>query len=330
MSNTIEEVRIGNFAARTTAKIVILCLMAISIVSARQAWGAENGTGVYLLGFNGPYAAILPPPGVFFQNDFYLYQGGVSGSKPLPLGINVTLDAKVTTPIDLPTFLWSTPWTVLGGRVAFSISEPIGGPRIDADVTLGPIAAPRSDSVSTFGDPLLGGKIGWDAGDFHWTSNALVNVPVGDYDPSALANISFHHWALDLSEGGTYFNTRSGLEASVVAGFTLNAENPATDYRTGTEFHAEWSLTQAFGKAFSAGLVGYYYDQVAPDSGSGARLGDFEGRVAALGGTAAYMFNVGEIPVSTRIKVYREFDVANRAEGTAGFLTLTVPLYVMK
>ena len=34
------------------------------------------------------------------------------------------------------------------------------------------------------------------------------------------------------------------------------------------------------------------------------------------------------LPISTRIKVYREFDVQNRMEGTAGFFTVSLPLAI--
>jgi hypothetical protein len=291
---------------RVAARIALACLTVIALFATRPAPAVENGTGFYLLGFKGPDAAILPPPGVFLQNDFYFYQGSVSGTKPLPLGPDVTLNAKSSLPIELPTIVVSSPWDLLGGHIAFSISEPIGGPSIDADVTLGPMRGHQSNSVFTFGDPLVGGMIGWDTGNFHFTSNVLVNVPAGVYNKSALANISFHHWGVDISEAVTYQDAQIGLEASVVAGFTLNAENPATHYRSGSEFHTEWSLTEAFGKGFSAGLIGYYYDQLTGDSGAGALLGPFEGRVVAVGATAGYAFNIGKLPVMTRLKVYRE------------------------
>jgi len=64
------------------------------------------------------------------------------------------------------------------------------------------------------------------------------------------------------------------------------------------------------------------------DSGSGARLGDFEGEVAAIGGTAAFNFQLGKLPVSTRVKNYHEFDVTNRLEGNAGFFTVSMPRWV--
>jgi hypothetical protein len=76
------------------------------------------------------------------------------------------------------------------------------------------------------------------------------------------------------------------------------------------------------------GLAGYHYQQVTGDSGSGARLGDFEGRVTALGPVLTYSFALGKIPVSTQLEWMHEFDVENRAEGDMGLLTVSVPLGV--
>jgi hypothetical protein len=39
-------------------------------------------------------------------------------------------------------------------------------------------------------------------------------------------------------------------------------------------------------------------------------------------------FPVGKIPVSTRIKVFRELDVQNRMLGTAGYFKVAFPLMV--
>jgi hypothetical protein len=75
-------------------------------------------------------------------------------------------------------------------------------------------------------------------------------------------------------------------------------------------------------------VIGYYCQQVTGDSGTGARLGDFMGRTIALGGTAAYSFKLDGRDITARVKVLREFDVENRLEGTAGFLTVSFPIAV--
>lgn len=68
--------------------------------------------------------------------------------------------------------------------------------------------------------------------------------------------------------------------------------------------------------------------QLTPDSGTSARLGAFEGRVVVLGGSIGYTFEVGKLPISTRLKVYREFATVNRMEGTAGYFTVSLPLVI--
>jgi hypothetical protein len=86
------------------------------------------------------------------------------------------------------------------------------------------------------------------------------------------------------------------------------------------------AASQFLNKQFAIGLVGYAYQQVTGDSGSGANLGPFEGRVTALGPVATYTFVCGKIPIATQLEWMHEFDVENRAEGDAGFLNITIPL----
>ncbi len=81
-------------------------------------------------------------------------------------------------------------------------------------------------------------------------------------------------------------------------------------------------------KELSVGLVGYYYNQLTGDSGSGDRIGSFKGRVTSLGAQIGYTFKLGEIPVSTNVRFFREFDVKNRFAGTATYLTISAPLWV--
>lgn len=50
--------------------------------------------------------------------------------------------------------------------------------------------------------------------------------------------------------------------------------------------------------------------------------------MTALGGTAAFNFKLGKIPVTARLKLFEEFDAKHRMDGTVGFLSLTMPLHV--
>jgi hypothetical protein len=72
------------------------------------------------------------------------------------------------------------------------------------------------------------------------------------------------------------------------------------------------------------GLVGYDYRQFTGDSGSGAKLGPFEGRVDAIGVGFSGTTLVGTTPVIFNMRTYREFNVENRWEGNSSVASVTV------
>jgi hypothetical protein len=330
MSATI--VAICRRAVRPRSASCAAVLIAGMVLAGTAAHAAENAAGVYLLGSRGPLAGVTPPPGVFVQNDFYAYGGSIGGNRTFLLGGTLAANVDGQAQFELPTVLWVTPLEVFGGKVGFSATLPLGRTYAAAGTNISsPLFGNQSgfisDETNAVGDPVLSGLIGWSSGQFHWQAVGLLNIPVGDYRKDALSNVAFHRWAGDATGTVTWLDPELGLDLSAATGFTFNGENPDTDYRTGTEFHLEWAASKSFGN-FSIGLVGYHYQQITGDSGRGAKLGDFEGRVTALGGTVAYNFVLGTTPMTARLKVFREFAVQNRLEGTSGFLTLSIPLRV--
>ena len=107
-----------------------------------------------------------------------------------------------------------------------------------------------------------------------------------------MSNVSLNRPAIDVFGAITWLDPAIGWDLSAAAGFTFNRTNTATDYKTGDEFHLEWAATKYLTKEFTIGMVGYFYQQLTPDSGTGARLGGFEGRVVALGGSIGYTFEL--------------------------------------
>ncbi|MCK4206859.1 transporter [Brucella pituitosa] len=295
-----------------------------------QLYAAEGGAGFYLLGSKGPAAAITPPPGWYFQNDLYFYRGELGGDKQLPTGGRLAVGVDGSAVIEIPTLMWVAPETVLGGNLGLSTTIPVGWKRTSADVVAaGPLGGIATGSVSdtafTIGDPLVGAFVGWHAGNFHYQVGTLVNIPIGDYQDGEISNISFNHWGADIFAAATWLDPSLGWDISGAVGMTFNAKNPATEYRTGNEFHFEWAAIKHFNEKIDAGLVGYYYQQVSGDSGDGA-IAPFKGRVAAIGATVGYNFALADTPVAARVKYFHEFAADNRAEGDAVFLTLSMPL----
>lgn len=310
--------------------LALTMLVAAATSVGHEAFAAEGATGVYLLGSKQDMAGFLPPPGVYVIDTSYAYSGRTNASLDVA-GLTLSGGVKANAYYNVPTLLWVIPHQVIGGNLALSASAPIGWKDVTAGATLtgpggGTLSAGLQDSDTAFGDPILGASLGWHAGNLHFSINGLYNAPLGFWKVGNASNIGFNRSALDITPAVTWLDPKIGLELSAAAGVTYNFENPDTSYKTGNEFHLEWAVKQHFSQTVSVGVVGYYYDQYTGDSGSGARLGDFKGRVTALGPSVSWSFNLGAVPVSTNIKFMREFDATNRLEGNVGFVNFVVPL----
>jgi hypothetical protein len=119
------------------------------------------------------------------------------------------------------------------------------------------------------------------------------DIPVGDYSPTNLANFGIGHGAVDAGGGYTYFNPQTGHEISAVTGFTYNLINPRTNYQNGIDWHLVWGASQFLTKQIQVGAVGYFYEQVSPDSGSGDHVGAFESGVIGIGPQLGFIIPAG-------------------------------------
>lgn len=309
---------------------------------------AESAKGFYLLGSAASLAAMVPPPGTYLIDYNYYYTGNASGRAGAgvilneggaQLDINADVDVDADIYINIPTMLWVAPRKVLDGNFGVGVLIPIGWQDISADVNvLADLTLPNgntftagqrfslSDDTFAFGDPVLMAMLGWTRGKWAWKLGTLLNVPIGSYDVDDIANMGFNRWGLDTSAAATWFDPTIGLEFSTNAGFTFNGKNLDKDYKTGTEFHVEFAATQFFSKQFAVGIAGYHYQQITGDSGSDANLGDFKGRVTAIGPTLTYNTQIRSTPISTSFRWYHEFNAENRLEGDAVYLQATMPL----
>lgn len=292
----------------------------------------EGGASLYISGLRSATAGIVPPPGFYFQNDFYSYSGQLSASTRTQFGGAVLGNVKVEARINFITPTWVTPVEIFGGNLGFAVTLPFGTPRISAGAL---IAAPRLGRVFNFsqrdatfnlGDPVVTSFVGWHSGNFHWQVGGSVNIPAGAYQDGELSNVALNRWIGDIYAAGTWLDPKIGLEISGAAGFEINGTNDATDYKSGNAVHADLAVSQYFSKQFSVGLLASHYQQITGDGGSGASLGSYKGRVTALGGTIAYSFEVAGTPVSARLKVLREVSVENRPRGTLALVTVAFPI----
>jgi hypothetical protein len=150
------------------------------------------------------------------------------------------------------------------------------------------------------------------------------DIPVGNYNSMSLANLGLGHGAIDAGGGYTYFNPATGQEFSAVAGLTYNFKNTTAQYQSGVDFHLDWGASQFLSKQVFIGLVGYAYDQVSADSGSGDRVGAFESRVFSAGAQLGYIFPIAGKQRFLGSKSYFEFGAKDRPEGWNTWLTFAI------
>ncbi len=328
-------VRIGSLA---------LSLLMITVATSDAA---EDAKGIYLPGFVASMSGAMPPPGTYFTSYKYYYSGDASGAAANSVDLNklgnitletdVKLDAKIFA--EIPVLLWVTPRKILGGNFALGGYVPIGWQDVSVDLDV--LAALTTRNGRTFtkggsfslgeesteiGDPALMTMLGWHRDNWHWNITGLLSIPVGQYDKNDIVNMGVNRWAYDTTAAATWMDPQRGHEVSVAAGFTFNGENSDTNYRTGTEFHTEFAVMRHVSPAFAFGLAGYHYQQVTGDSGAGATLGSFKGRVTALGPNVVYNFKLGATPVATQLRWLHEFNEKNRTVGDAVVFSATIPL----
>jgi len=244
--------------------------------------------------------------------------------------VNANLKANVEFEWINPSYVFATP--VLGGQASLGLGVPVGHESASLAGTLTASIPPftffRSDSISDsvtgFGDLYPQAFLRWNQGVHNFMIYGTGDIPVGVYSATSLANMGIGHGAIDGGAGYTYFDPQTGHELSAVAGFTYNFENTSTNYQNGVDFHLDWGASQFLSKQLLVGLVGYLYDQVSGDSGSGDHVGTFESRVVGVGPQIGYIFPLGAMQGYLNLKGYGEFDERDRPSGYNVWLTFAI------
>ncbi|MGL4539637.1 MAG: SphA family protein [Candidatus Rhabdochlamydia sp.] len=282
---------------------------------------AEGAAGIYVLGSQGPLAGFLPPVGFYIRHDDYFYHGRADIA---PLGGKINLDVKARVFLDFTTLTFVTPFQLMKASYAFAVVMPLGKVSIKANI----FNVYKKQTDSGYADMIVYPvMLGWHATNFHVLTSLGIFLPTGHYGKRRLANIGKNHYAADPGVGFTWQNAKYGLEISNWTGYTINFENKKTHYKTGGEFHTELFLGKSMGKNLQIGLVSYLYHQMTGDSGKGALLGSFKGRVIGMGPLILYNFKLCNTPVSVNARYYKEFDVLHRLKGDSVFITFAFPLF---
>jgi len=286
-------------------------------------YAAEFGVSTYRPGLMDLYAGMLPPPGNGIVKDLFLFQDASAAIVTETGRVEVHTHTISYTDAVFAAYVTKVP--VLGAYWAFGTIQMlrIASQSIDAGPHGGPLKN-QTSTVGGLGDGIfIPGMLNWNFGQFHLTSAFTFYAPTGSYVPGRIINTGVNRWAIEPDVGLTWLN-QAGREFSLFVGYTINTINPADDYISGQEFHADFALVQHFSNGFILDLPGYALQQTTADSGTGAVLGPFKSRVIGLGPLAGQTIQVREIPVHFIFKYDFEFAEQNYSSGNELWLTATV------
>jgi hypothetical protein len=331
----------------------VLCVAAVAAglaLPAPIARADEGGVSFWIPGFFGSLSAVPAQAPGFSMTSIYYHDSVSAGAdvararefeiRNIPANLTANVSANVNANVNLGivagTYTFATP--VLGAQVSAALlgvygsnSTSLAGSLTGALTVPGVGAVPfsRFDSINSeiigFGDLIPFYEMKWNAGVNNFMAYVTGDIPVGMYQSTRLANLGLGHWALDAGGGYTYFNPQTGHEASAVLGFTYNFINPSTQYQSGVDMHLDWAVSQFLTKQWQVGLVGYVYQEIGCDSGSGDSVGCFQSRVVGVGPQLGYLFPIGDkMQGYLNLKAYREFENANRPDGWNLWLTFNL------
>jgi hypothetical protein len=298
-----------------------------SALCGASALADESGASAWLPGQFASFAAEQGDPGFALETIYYTRSASASSSRTFPIGASLATGYSLNENYVFvtPSYTFSDP--VLNGQLWLGVTFAVGTADSSVSAVLsgpfGSFASSSGDFMTGVGDLYPLATLKWQLGNHNLMTYATAVIPVGAYDATRLAGLGIGHWAVDGGLGYTFAND-AGLELSITAGVTYNFMNPYTQYQSGVDGHIDWGASIALGDKLYLGAVGYFYDQLGPDSGPGARLGGFQSRVTAVGPQIGYAIDLGVVHADLNLRGYKEFDAQNRPEGWNLWLTLSL------
>jgi hypothetical protein len=295
-------------------KQTIVKVMLAALLSAALPWMAhatEGGGGAYPNGAEDFMAGAVPPPGDYFINYFNYY--AADRLKNNNGDTFKGFDLKVAA--DVLRFIHVTDKKVLGGYWAMHAFIPLVYQQVELSAPLTPVV--MDDSRASLGDIIVDPVIlSWHGANWHAATGVDIFIPTGNYDKRRLVSVGRNYWTFEPLVGFTFL-PGAGFDLSAKLMYDVNTKNtdagPSTgarNYRSGQEFHADYAVGKKMGDV-TAGLAGYYYQQITDDEADGVKVANNKGRVAAFGPALKYDYK----NMSLSLKYLFETEVRNRPQG---------------
>jgi hypothetical protein len=265
---------------KTMKCIFMLGLMLLAI----PATYAKEGPDQYPNGAENWLTGATPPPGFYFLNYAGYYTGylkDANGNNALVGGEKVNVDAT----FDAFRFLEMTKVKIFGADWGMHVIVPI----VYQSIYMAPLGGRASET--NLGDITIDPFVlGWHHPQWHAAAGVDIDLPTGHYNSAdPRTSIGAHYYSFEPLFCISYL-PKSGWEASAKLMYNIKTTNPATNYHSGQEFHADYVAGKHIG-SWTVGASGYVLKQVTDDTSTNPAVtivaGD-RGRVFAIGPSVTY------------------------------------------
>ncbi len=255
----------------------------------QSVMATEGGGSNYLPGFYGDFAlAVLPDKGTFFNNFFATY-ADTSG--------------KTGSVLEMPGIIHVTEWDILGGHYLLGVYPGVMGAWDNSG----------TNNVGRFGLAdfyLVPFGLNW-----KWTDVTVlvfegIVAPTGYYQKGEL-NLARNIWTFDHLAELTW-NLPGHNELNLVFGYMNNLVNHSTDYKSGDEFHFDYTVAHYLHDHFAIGVTGSYYRQMTADSAPADTYLYPRIEASTIGPALMYTPVWGGRDVTMSVKWLHEFEVVGR------------------
>lgn len=293
-------------------------------LAASDAKATEGAASYYFAGGFGSFLTAVPPEPGFSAASQTLIFGGHAQRAVLRGRATFGLSAFALYEFVAGAYAFEP--KILGGRLQIAAAAPViatASMNVSLDTrSFGAFSNTASDTG--FGDLLLTPfAFYWSFGEIHMKLAQFVVAPTGRYSPDSLISVGRNYWAFDTQLGITWFHKATGTEVTVLPGIMINTTNPATDYKSGNEFHLDFMVNQFLSPTFAIGVQGYWYKQIDADSGSGAVLGAFMGESFGLGPAILWTPEALKGRAAIVLKWLHDISNTNRLNGDWGQIAIS-------
>ena len=304
-----------------------------------------GNSGHYVGGLMNIRDYFVPEPGFYgaiynygYSSDRYNDQNGNKISSitinpgPGP-GINVPVDVNLDMYVFAPTFIWVSPWEILGAKYAAFITPTFANASIQGAITTvgnrgGSISSTTFAPGDLFVQPLW---LGWTRP--HWDVAAGYGfyAPVGKYSTEtgplgnltvpAIDSIGLGYWTQQFQGAVAWYPwTNHATAVSTALTYEYNSEQQGTGVTPGQNLWLTWGVSQYLPLTkdekllLEVGPSGYYEWQIS-DSTGGNSNPDSRTTVSGIGGQLGLTYVPWDLVLNFR--GFYEYHAEERVQGAS-------------